>query len=425
MRGVPFLRFKNAHEPCGARIGDYLERRGRWSGRRPAGHDYIGLFTDDERRGWDRVMDATRSAAGNDLPWRGMDPVTYKHFVISPDPRDGVDLDTLRSLATEWAREFFGDGETPGKAGCYEVAIVYHDDNEARIPHAHVIVNSTDLLTGRRIQVGSSMIRGRDGGEMFTRLQEIASGHGLRYFGDGDGPEGRGRYFTKVERALARRGRYTWKGDLCNRIVVARRLSRDEPAFLEALGRLGVSAVERGDGDYLFSLEGNPQRWRATGRRLGRNYTREFILDSLSMPRPAPPEVQAAVRKNVMEWCVRETVVGAAAVADAARGEAIADVALALKVQDDFGIGSLAEYDDAISALSPDPSRREEVELLRRARSVAARGDFFLGVARAAAAEPGRSATAHPATIDRREVVRQVQPARARAEERRQGRSRR
>ena len=138
--------------------------------------------------------------------------------------------------------------------------------------------------------------------------------------------------------------------------------------------------MERGDGDYLFSLEGNPQRWRATGRRLGRNYTREFILDSLSMPRPAPPEVQAAVRRNVMEWCVRETVVGAAAVADAARGEAIADVALALKVQDDFGIGSLAEYDDAISALSPDPSRREEVELLCRARSVAARGDFFLGV---------------------------------------------
>lgn len=181
--------------------------------------------------------------------------------------------------------------------------------------------------------------------------------------------------------------------------------------------------MERGDGDYLFSLEGNPQRWRATGRRLGRNYTREFILDSLSMPRPAPPEVQAAVRRNVMEWCVRETVVGA--VADAARGEAIADVALALKVQDDFGIGSLAEYDDAISALSPDPSRREEVELLCRARSVAARGDFFLGVTRAAAAEPGRSAPAHPATIDRREEARQVQPARARAEERRQGRSRR
>ena len=164
--------------------------------------------------------------------------------------------------------------------------------------------------------------------------------------------------------------------------------------------------MERGDGDFLFSLEGNPQRWRATGRRLGRNYTREFILDSLSMPRPAPPEGQAAVRRNVMEWCVRETVVRA--VADAVRGEAIADVALALRVQDDFGIGSLAEYDDAISALSPDPSRREEVELLCRARSVAARGDFFLGVTRAAAAEPGRSAPAHPATIPRREEARHV-----------------
>lgn len=182
---MPFLRFKNAHEPCGARIADYLERRGRWSGRRPAGHDYIGLFTDDGRRAWDRVMDATRSAAGNGRPWRGRDPVTYKRFVISPDPRDGVDLKTLRSLATEWAREFFGDGEAPGRVGCYEVAIVYHDDNEARIPHAHVIVNGTDLLTGRRIQVDPSMIKGRDGGEVFTRLQEISAEHGLRHFGDG------------------------------------------------------------------------------------------------------------------------------------------------------------------------------------------------------------------------------------------------
>lgn len=73
-------------------------------------------------------------------------------------------------------------------------------------------------------------------------------------------------------------------------------------------------------------------------------------------------------------------MVGAAVVAGAARGEAIADVALALKVHDDFGIGNLAECDHVIRSLSVDPSRTREVEVLRRAREVASRGDFFLGV---------------------------------------------
>ena len=302
---------------------------------------------------------------------------------------------------------------------------MYHDDNEARIPHAHAIMNGTDLLTGRRIQVDPSMIKGRDGGEMFTRLQGISAEHGLRHFGDGRGPEGRGRYFTKTERALARHGRYSWKGDLCNRIVVARRISRDEPTFLAALGELDVTATKRPDGDYLFAMKENPRRWRATGLRLGRNYTRGFIVDSLSMPRPASPGVAEAVRQNVMEWCVRETVLEASAAADAARGEAIEDVALALKVQDDFGITSLAGYDEVISTLAKDPSRRREVDLLARARAVASRGDFFLGVYEAGPRGGARDPRSRPPGLSSSEGARQVQPTRGRAERLRRGRSRR
>lgn len=47
-------------------------------------------------------------------------------------------------LTVEWASEHFPD---------HQVAIVYHDDNEGRIPHAHVVVNNTSLETGRRLQV--------------------------------------------------------------------------------------------------------------------------------------------------------------------------------------------------------------------------------------------------------------------------------
>lgn len=88
-------------------------------------------------------MDGTRSRWRNDTPWGGRPCRTYKHYVLSPDPKDHVGLDDLRELTVSWAREHFGD---------YEVAIVYHDDNAGHIPHAHVVVNNTDIVTGRRLQ---------------------------------------------------------------------------------------------------------------------------------------------------------------------------------------------------------------------------------------------------------------------------------
>lgn len=92
---------------------------------------------------WAAAMDETRRLFGNDSAWRGRRARTYKHYVVSPDPKDEVSLDALRALATRWARESFPN---------HEVAIVYHDDNANGIPHAHVVVNNTDVETGRRLQ---------------------------------------------------------------------------------------------------------------------------------------------------------------------------------------------------------------------------------------------------------------------------------
>lgn len=67
--------------------------------------------------------------------------VTYRHYVLAPDPEDGIDLDTLRAYAKEWVVKAFGPGAT--------AAIVYHDDNHERlkkglqgIPHAHICINA-------------------------------------------------------------------------------------------------------------------------------------------------------------------------------------------------------------------------------------------------------------------------------------------
>ncbi len=141
----------------------YLTRKNR-----ALASDYINIDATDPAHpemsfDWTRVMDTTRRAFGNDLPWRGKRVRTYKHYVVSPDLRGGIGLEALRELATAWAAEHFSE---------YEVAIVYHDDNDRGIPHAHVVVNNTNIETGRRLQ-------DPDPKALASSLQNIAERQGL------------------------------------------------------------------------------------------------------------------------------------------------------------------------------------------------------------------------------------------------------
>ena len=128
---MPILKVISGHGGTGG-IRNYLEKNGRALGR-----DFLNLPVEEwitEDRGgatlrveWDAEMDATRRAYGTDAPWKGMRARTFKHFVISPDPEDAIDMTQLRELSQAWAAKHFGS---------HEVAIVYHDDNEGNIPHA-------------------------------------------------------------------------------------------------------------------------------------------------------------------------------------------------------------------------------------------------------------------------------------------------
>lgn len=53
-------------------------------------------------------------------------------------------MDALRQLSRAWAERSFR---------YFEVAIVYHDDNEKGIPHAHIVVNNANLKTGYRCHI--------------------------------------------------------------------------------------------------------------------------------------------------------------------------------------------------------------------------------------------------------------------------------
>lgn len=141
-------------------IQSYLEHGNEVKKDRALAQDFINVKP-SRQHDWARYMDETRHNYGNDRyrRWKsdGVDKrgrehkagdlqprVMWYHYTISPDPRDEVDLATLRRLATSWARRFFGDSQ---------VAIVYHQDNRNHIMHAHVVVNNTNILTGNRIHI--------------------------------------------------------------------------------------------------------------------------------------------------------------------------------------------------------------------------------------------------------------------------------
>lgn len=303
---MPILKVISGHGGTGG-IRNYLEKNGRALGR-----DFLNLPVDEwlaEDRGgprlgieWDVEMDKTRRAYGGDTPWRGLRARTFKHFVISPDPGDSIGMEQLRELAQSWASKYFGS---------HEVAIVYHDDNEGRIPHAHIVVNNIDLSTGYRMQTEHPEDLNRE-------LQDMARERGLAGLsnemsarGERSRDEARPRsrqwvYFGRAERELMREGSYSWVGDIRARVALAKNTSRTEADFVEALSRLGIeisdnSASARRD-DWIFALADQPTR-RVSGERLGYTFGKQMLKSRFERQGSYSPEARSGreIRHRAVE----------------------------------------------------------------------------------------------------------------------------
>jgi hypothetical protein len=266
----------------------YFERGGR-----ALAHDYLELdapvIGEDEDGlaaygdyAWDEAMDSRRGAEGNDSPWRGRRARTYKHYVLSPDPADAITLPQLRLMATSWARDSFPD---------FQVAVVYHDDNENHVPHAHVIVNNTNVRTGRRLQ-------DPDPGALNRRLQAISREMGLSHFEGRIDPDhhdtreaGARTDYQRVhvgreESEIAERDGYSWVADIRARVDIARGIARDAGDLRGILSTMGVTVEDTRNGDWKFALSVQPSRC-VTGTRLGTDYQRPNVTRELSSPRRA------------------------------------------------------------------------------------------------------------------------------------------
>lgn len=302
---MPLLKPIAGHTGC-AGIKHYLEKGGRalgimvmnfaWQEERafedvsaaPAGFD------------WADSMDATRRACGNDTPYRGKPARTFKHFVMSPDPQDGLTADQVAELASAWALRHFAD---------FEAAIVLHDDNERRIPHAHIVVNNTNLATERRLQTPDPL-------ELNRSLQDLAEERGYRFMRNDtvrEEDEGQTRkatpatlqsvYMRRAEREIQKEGGYSWVADIRNRVTVAKALARNEDEFMAVLEALEVDVSQNSEKswrrDWIYSLSDHPT-WRIGGEKLGLSFGQEALrrrFDRIAAWHPAP----AASRRILSE----------------------------------------------------------------------------------------------------------------------------
>ena len=279
---MPLLKPIAGHTGC-AGIKRYLEKGGRaleiltmnfaWQEERVFENvsEAPGDFD------WAASMDATRHACGNDTPYRGKPARTFKHFVMSPDPQDGLTADQVAELASAWALKHFSD---------FEVAIVLHDDNENRIPHAHIVVNNTNLATERRLQTPDPL-------ELNRSLQDLAEERGYRFMRDevvretDEGPARKATpttiqnvYLRRAEMEIQKEGGYSWVSDIRNRVTVAKALARNESEFMAILETLEVEVAQNSEKswrrDWVYSLADHPT-WRIGGEKLGISFGQEAL----------------------------------------------------------------------------------------------------------------------------------------------------
>lgn len=373
---MPILKPISGHTGC-RNVRKYLEKNGRaiardffnlsWDEREMSGYDLAGKDAVE----WDREMDRMRASFGNDTPYKGGKARTYKHFVISPDPEDDIDIEALRGIASDWALRFFGD---------HQIAIVYHDDNAGGIPHAHVVVNNTNLKTGNRMQTKNPL-------ELNRALQDMARARGLRGLSNESkaksgverlaekehgrkGPSKRQDvHMSRAEHEIVAEGGYSWVADIRSRVGIAKGLSRNGNEFRQVLDLLGVevapASARNGRDDWVYSIKGTP-KCKVSGGKLGYAYSKQAVersFDGASLAGMSNREVLKAARSAIeldnlgdlqnlasaLEACSRYGI--------ASRADAITRArAMEAKAQRSFGapraVAAAMEIREAVGVLS-------------------------------------------------------------------------
>lgn len=385
---MPYLKPIKGHTSCKS-VKRYLEKNGR-----ALATDYIGIVERDELgRDWAEQMDYSRALLGTDIPHKSKKVRTYNHYVMSPDPRDALTLEQLREFTMDYLDRAF--------EGKFEIAVVYHDDNENGVIHAHFVVNNPNLEEGGRL---SSWLTNARVKEIQKCCQDLAAEYGYHNFLDRPdedaariaadelgilevedipktgfhGISGKKRsrsfvtnqeyFYTRTEREILLSGGYSWKEDIRARVKIARELSTTEKGFLQVMEALDVDCQMTARGDYQFSLVDTPKK-KVVGYKLGRAFSRTGIrmrLANEDTRKILKPDTYEAARLMAAFDDFRIVGINTIGYLEPRSNLSLNDVARSLETINAHNIRKRADYDRALAACTT----REEFSAIQDAQSV-------------------------------------------------------
>lgn len=228
---------------------------------------------------WDLYMDRSRGRLNRpDTPTS----VKYHHYIISPDPGDHIDLETMRDLATTWARKRLAD---------FQVAIAYHDDNKNHILHAHLIVNNFNTRTRNRLRIDEATFK-----RNFDELQKECLKRDLSTLRRFDDPKREDkapkrtaqRSYILEERDPIKLRKYAIRDDVASRLSAAMSVARDFDDYVSILRKTGMSVRSNKRGDLVYGMERpaydkdkkrrTVQKFEITGGKLGAKYAYKAVV---------------------------------------------------------------------------------------------------------------------------------------------------
>ncbi len=261
-----YLEGKNVVAKGTYEIQRYLE-----NGQRSLAKDTYNVV---DTENWWHEFDNMRIGMGKD------EGTKYFHFIIAPDPEDNADLDTVRSLAKDFMRAHFPNAQW---------VIEYHDDGANGNIHAHIVMNSVDLFTERKIHISDREVH-----DLTLHCQQMCMERGLTYFGDQnerptfDQDNGYKCKKPAAEKPVQESDR-SWNNDIRKAVDEAISKAQTFTNFMVKLRAMGYDAYRNSRGGITFvhphKFKGTDRHYKVRGTidNLGEDYTLEGIYRRLPL----------------------------------------------------------------------------------------------------------------------------------------------
>ena len=409
-----YKKFINGHGSCYG-LWDYLlhdKETGQNRSIFSKTYNLIGEDGDGNTRPWYELMDRDRELFGTTQSTNGKKPLTFKHYVLAPDPKDNLTPEHLENFIDEWLEKGFCTEESGGK---FQVAVEMHNDNGKL--HAHVVFNNINLnkewekgkrITGyltpnmlKQTQDLVNQLAAKRGWHNFLEKDaedtekaksmlsdelidineishetKILQNKQKEFFerNNGVNPQEyyrrpidiaangsinatrKGSYINKQEAEILKKQGWSYKEDIRKCIDIAVYLSSNLDEFYRVLRCLNLPCKINNRGEFVFSHPKETKRM-FTGYKLGWLYTRKGVIQRLQIK-----ESQVVNQAKRKYYTGKLAGIGVVAVYHYDTDLNIHELAKVAGINSKYNIWDNEDYDKRLASLSDsDLEAREDI----------------------------------------------------------------